>query len=71
MRSSVPLTARLWLHTLVGAAGATIAILPVLLRWRPLGPEPAVAPVTVLRHAYRLRLAWSLPRPRACAQPKP
>jgi hypothetical protein len=67
----VPSIARLWLHTLVGAARATIAILPVLLRARPLGPEPAVAPVTVLRQAYRLRLAWSLLQPRRWAEREP
>ena len=66
----MPSTTRLWMHTLVGAAGATVAILPVLLRGRPLGPEAALAPVTVLRHAYRLRLAWSLPQPGRCTEPK-
>jgi hypothetical protein len=66
----VPSAARLWLHTLFGAAGATIAILPVLLRGSPVAPRPAARPVTALRHAYRLRLAWSLMRPRRWA-PKP
>jgi len=41
-------SARLWLHTLVGVAGATLAILPVVLRWRPLGRRRAEAPVPIL-----------------------
>jgi len=40
--------ARLWLHTLVGAAGATVALLPVVLRWRPLGRRRAEAPLPML-----------------------
>jgi hypothetical protein len=40
--------ARLWLHTLIGVAAATVAILPVVLRWRPLGRRRTEAPVPIL-----------------------
>ncbi len=45
---AVPSSARLWLHTLVGAAAAAIAILPVVLRGRPVGRRPTEAPMPIL-----------------------